>query len=135
MALGDLRQGFIIWSCLVVSAAIFCSNMAFAQVASTSRVRPGMSEEQLVELLGDPDRKSSEQGKVQFWHYGRSMIIISDGLIQGVSNRGDLDNWKPKTQLKENKEKLRKPEIGDDWINLWSPPTSNMAEDLGDFLR
>lgn len=135
MALGGLRHGFVILSYLVFSAAFFCLNVAFAQVLSTSRVRPGMSEEQVIELLGDPDRKSSEQGKVQFWYYGRSMIIISDGLIQGVSNRGDLENWKPKTQLKENGEKLRKPEIGDDWIKPWSPPTSNRAKDLGELLK
>ena len=126
---------FVVAGCLVMGlAVVIFGQVVLAQNAEGARVKPGMTAEQLIEILGEPERKSSDRGTVQFWYFGKSMIIVNDGIVQGVSNRGELDNWKRKV-VANKVDAVRKPEIGDDWINLWSPPTVNRAEDLKELLK
>lgn len=92
----------------------------------------GLTEDQLTELLGKPD-KVLKEGERNEWTYGNSLIFFSNGVVNGWSDEGEFESRKftasfnPPDKMRKNK--LKETEVGG-WENSWQREDPVTSDDV-----
>lgn len=99
--------------------------------SSPSKIEPGMSREVLIGILGEPDRVGGTAG--EFLYYGKSIVFISNDVVQGMSDRGELSHI---TEHKVEAPRVYPSYTNENgWLNPWTRLPNPTVEVLLEFLQ
>jgi len=97
-------------------------------------LRSGVTETELVEILGEPDQIESGQGITKNWRYGASSVFLLDGKVSGWTDGGDLEQ-RVRFGLDFRPGKSRKIYFSYNWLNAWKlTPTPSLADVIDELL-
>lgn len=55
----------------------------------------GITEERLIEIMGNPTEKLKGDGDKQVWYYGQANVFLDDGVVTDFDNHSNLLKVKP----------------------------------------
>jgi len=110
-------------------------NRAPSPPLHNSILRSGVSEAELIEILGEPDFAEVGIGSNKTWRYGKSVVFLVDSKVSGWSDGGDLED-RVRFGLDLRPAKPSYVRFPDEWLNAWKrTPVPSRADAVDELLQ